>query len=122
MRGAAFIVPTVLLLVGGLVFGILWIVATAMKSSDVYEEAVARARSNVEVRARLGEPIEDGVIPDGSIRVLGDTGLAKLDVNLSGPKGQATMRVVAHKVDGEWRFRTLEVDDDGGSVDLLKTR
>lgn len=100
--------------IGTLVFG-------TMKRSDVYSEAVERARTHPEAVAVLGEPVEPGWWLSGSISVSGPGGEASLAIPLSGPKGAGKLYVEADKVAGLWRFSTLELAPrDGGSrIDLL---
>jgi hypothetical protein len=103
----------------GIVFG-------AIKSSEPYREAVARAQANPALRAELGEPIQPGFFVTGSINTAvsvpgGETGHANLSIPISGPTGTAIVRVVAEKSDGEWKFSTLEavVADRDRPIDLL---
>lgn len=102
------------------VAGIVMFVFGAMKSSDVYKTAVARAKSNTEVTAALGTPIEEGFWVSGSTNVSGSSGNADLTIPLSGPKGKATVYAIATKAAGRWNYSTLEVEIDGQSerIDL----
>ncbi|MEX0701876.1 MAG: cytochrome c oxidase assembly factor 1 family protein [Planctomycetales bacterium] len=99
-----------------LVFGVFG----AIKSSDVYTEAIARAKANEEVQAALGEPIEEGFLVSGNINVSDATGNADLAIPISGPKGNGTIHAVATKVAGKWEYSTLEVEVPGraGRIDL----
>ncbi len=92
------------------------------KSSQVYKEALARARSNTEVRRELGEPVRSGWWVNGSMRVSGPSGIARFSTPLHGPAGQATLYVRAQKVSNQWRFEVLEVAVDGRSerIQLLE--
>ncbi len=92
----------------------------AIKSSDVYTEALGRAKTNDEVRVLLGEPIEAGFWVTGSIEVSGSTGKADLAIPLSGPEGSATLYAVATKAAGKWHYSTLEVAPTaaGDRIDL----
>ena len=92
-----------------------------IKSSDAYTESVAKARSDPAVKNLLGEPIEPGFWLTGRIQVSGASGNADLAIPLSGPKGSATLYVIAKKVGGKWEYSTMEVAPDGGGqrVDLM---
>jgi len=92
----------------------------ALKSSDVYTEALKRAQQNDEVKALLGEPIEAGFWVAGSIQVSNGSGNADITIPLSGPKGSATLHAVATKTAGVWQYSTLEVapKDAGARIDL----
>jgi hypothetical protein len=93
----------------------------AIKSSDAYTEALARAKASPEVQAALGTPIEPGFFVSGSIKINNNTGNADLSIPVSGPKGSATIRAVATRAGGPWQYSVLEVlPDGGGRIDLLE--
>ncbi len=124
-RNWIWVVPvgclTPLLLCGGclglFVFGIFG----ALKSSEVYQQAVAKAQASEEVQSAIGEPIVAGTFVSGSIEVSGASGNADLAIPISGPKGSATVYAVAKKSAGRWSYTTLEVEVKGaaGRIDLL---
>ena len=93
----------VIVLIVSLVFG-------ALKSSDVYKQALAKATSNPTVINELGEPIEAGWVVSGSISVSGSSGEADIAIPISGPKKSATIYAVGLKSAGEWKFSRLEVE------------
>src|SRR5687768_1702369 len=64
-----------------LVFGI----SAALKSSDAYQIAVAKAKAEPRVMAALGTPIKEGMFMSGSTKVSGGSGEADLSIPLSGP-------------------------------------
>lgn len=84
----------------GFVVLILTIVMTAIKSSDPYQDRLDSALADDRVATAIGEPISDGMWINGSIEVDGSTGSANLAIPLSGPKGSATLHVVAEKEAG----------------------
>jgi len=102
---------------GLFVFGIFG----ALKSSEVYQQAVAKAQASEEVQSAIGEPIVAGTFVSGSIEVSGASGNADLAIPISGPKGSATVYAVAKKSAGRWSYTTLEVEVKGaaGRIDLL---
>ena len=104
-----------LLLVALFIAAIVTIVAGAMRSNDVYKEGLARAQASPEVAALLGTPIEAGFFTSGSINVENRSGEADLQIPLHGPKGEATLDVVASKRNGTWTYKRMQV----GDVDLL---
>lgn len=81
-----------------------------MKQTDVYQIAFAEIRRNPEVIAALGTPIDAGWMASGNVRIDNDTGDARLDFSVSGPKGEGKAYVDAHKSAGHWDFRLLAVD------------
>jgi hypothetical protein len=100
--------------IGLFVFGVI-------RSSEVYTQALERARASEEVQAALGTPIEDGWFVSGSINTSGSSGNADFAIPLSGPNGSATLYVVATKSADRWRFSTLDVavEDSADRIDLL---
>ena len=92
-----------------------------IKESEAYTEAIAIAQQDPRVIEVLGEPIEPGFFLSGSVNFSGSTGEADIQIPLSGPKGSATLYVVAHRSAGEWEFERLEVDgmEFPRRVDLL---
>jgi hypothetical protein len=86
---------------------------SAIRSSEVYRDAVARATADAQVRAALGDPIQAGFFPAGSFQFFGPTGNANLAIPISGSKKSATIYVVATKTAGKWEYSTLEVAPEG---------
>lgn len=107
----------------GIVFvvGIFALIMSAMRSSDVAKEAVARARSNAVLAQRLGAPIGEGWLVGGSINVSPGSGDADLSVPISGPKGKGTVYVTAQKTAGTWAYSLMVATVEGSSekIDLL---
>ena len=119
-RNRKWVVPvgclTPLLVCSGLTTLIVFLVFGAIKSSDVYTEALAKAKTHEEVNTLLGEPIEAGFWVSGSIEVSGPSGKADLAIPIAGPKGSATLYVVATKAAGRWQYSTLEVAPTAGGA------
>jgi cytochrome oxidase complex assembly protein 1 len=103
------------------VAGVFFLVMGGIRSSDVYQQALAKANANPDVVLRVGQPIKPGWMVSGSINVSGPTGDADLAIPISGPKGKGTIYAVAKKSAGEWTYSRLEVQVEGqpGRVDLL---
>jgi hypothetical protein len=101
---------------------ILVIVSSAMKSTDVYREALARARSDPAVIEALGSPIKDGLLVSGNTNVNGAAGESNLAIAISGPKGKGTVYVSANKSLGQWNYSGLvvEVAQTHERIDLLQ--
>ena len=112
---------TLIVLFAAFIGSIFLVATTAMKSSDVYKAAVAKAQANPEVVEALGTPITTGFFTSGSVNVSGSTGDAALSIPLSGPKGKATIQLEAKKSGGEWTFSKLvvEVENPSKRIDLL---
>ena len=99
---------------------IVLVVFGAMKQSDAYKMAVARAKADSRVVAALGTPIEEGWWLSGNAEVNGGSGKADLSIPISGPKGKGTIYAVATKSSGEWTYSKLEVkiDSTGETIAL----
>jgi hypothetical protein len=124
-RNWKWVVPMGCLSMVGLIVlfvaGIVLIVFGAMKSSDAYKTAVARAKANPEVVAALGTPIEEGMFVSGKTNVEGSSGEADLTIPISGPKGKAKIYAIATKHAGRWSYSTLTVEIAGREerIDLI---
>ena len=92
-----------------------------MKSTDVYSQALQRAKADPQVMAALGSPIADGYFTSGSIQETGPSGSAELSIPISGPKGSATIYLEARKSTGQWSFNKLvvEIEHPNRRIDLL---
>jgi Cytochrome oxidase complex assembly protein 1 len=114
-----FTVALVFLLFVG---SILLIVFSAMKSTDVYKEALARAKADPAVIEALGSPIKDGFLMSGNTNVNGAAGESNLAIPISGPKGKGTIYVSANKSLGQWIYSGLvvEIAHNHQRIDLLK--
>jgi hypothetical protein len=86
------------------------VVCSRIKSSDVYKDALATARTNPSVIKALGSPIEASRFVMGSIIVRGPLGRADLAIPISGPRGKGTIYALATKRAGRWTFSKLLVE------------
>jgi TonB family protein len=121
-RNWKWIVPAgclgLLIIVAALGAGIFFVVMSAVKSSEVYRYALAKAKSNPTVVAELGEPIKDGWLVQGSVNEqLGGHGEARFQIPISGPKKSGTIYVEALKdpqvAGGDWYYTNLFVEVAG---------
>lgn len=98
------------------------IVFSAMKSTDVYKEALAKATTSPAVIEALGSPIKEGFFVSGNTNVNGASGEANLSIPISGPNGKGTIYVAANKSLGRWTYSGLivEVAKTHQRIDLLK--
>jgi len=92
-----------------------------IKSSYVYQQAIAKTRSNPAVIRELGEPIKPGWLVSGQLSLNEASGRADLSIPISGPKKSGTVYVLAVKKLGKWDFSALEVEVEGESkrINLL---
>jgi Cytochrome oxidase complex assembly protein 1 len=78
-----------LILFVAFVISVVLIVFSAMRSTDVYKDALARAKAHPSVIEVLGSPIKEGFLVSGNTNVNGASGEANLSIPISGPKGKA---------------------------------
>jgi len=99
-------------------------VVTAVKSSDAYKMAVARAKSDPRVIEAIGTPINEAWWVAGSTEVSGGSGRSDLTIPLRGPKGNATVYAIATKFAGDWQYSKLvvKIDNTGETIDLIETK
>ena len=104
------------------VVSIALIVFSAMKSTDVYKDALARAKANSAVIEALGSPITEGFLVSGNTNVNGASGEANLSIPISGPNGKGTIYVAANKSLGRWNYSglTVEITKTHQRINLLK--
>ena len=106
------------------ILSIVLVVFGALKSTDVYKDAVAKAKTNQAVIEALGSPIRDGMFVSGSSNVNGATGESNLSIPISGPKGKGTIYLSAKKSLGRWNYDDLvvEIKNTGERIDLLEKK
>jgi len=97
------------------------IVFSAVKSTDVYKDALTRAKSHPAVIEALGSPVTEGFLVSGNTNVNGASGEANLAIPVSGPKGKGTIYVAAKKSLGRWEYSglVLEIANTHQRTDLL---
>jgi len=112
---------TLLALVGMFVALLMTVITTSFRSSDVYKQAMAQAAANQQVRAQIGDPIKADWLVSGELKVSSDSGSANVSIPISGSRGRGTLRAVASKSGGVWRFSCLQVVMEGHRtvIDLL---
>ena len=103
---------TVVLLFIIFIGSILMIVFSAMKSTAVYKEALARANADPAVIEALGSPIKDGFLVSGNTNVNGASGESNLAIAISGPKAKGTIYLSANKSLGQWNYSGLVLESD----------
>ena len=113
---------TILVLFLVFVASIVIIVFGAIKSTDTYKDAIARAKMHPAVVEALGSPIKEGFFVSGNTNVNGAAGEANLAIPISGPKGKGTIYAKASKSLGRWSYSDLivEIQATRNRIDLLK--
>jgi hypothetical protein len=98
------------------------IVFRAVKSTDVYKDALARAQAHSSAIEALGSPIKEGFLVSGNTNVNSASGETNLSIPISGPKGKGTIYVAANKALGRWNYSGLivEIAKTRQRIDLLQ--
>jgi len=123
-RNWRWFVPTIvlvpILICAGACAGFFGLVVGVMKSSEPYQTALKRVQADPQVIERLGQPIRDATwVPSGSVNIENDRGKANLMFKVAGPKGIASVRTEARRIQGKWGTHVLEVTfADGKRVSL----
>ena len=116
-RNWKWFVPTgcalILALVAAFVFSLVFFVFSVIRHTDVFRDALDKAKANPQVRAELGEPIREGWWLSGNVNTSGSSGTADISIPLKGANRDGTLYAVAHKSAGEWAYDRLEVAVDG---------
>lgn len=88
-------------------------IGKVLKSNDPYKDSVAAVQSNPAAIEALGEPIDPGFMPSGSINVQNDSGDVEFFIPVSGPKGSGTITVKGTKAGGVWSYETWHLKVEG---------
>jgi len=101
---------------------IVLIVFSAVKSSDVYKDALARVKTHPAVIEALGSPVTEGLLLSGNTNVNGASGEANLSIPVSGPKGKGIIYLAATKSLGRWNYSglVLQIAGTHQRIDLLQ--
>jgi hypothetical protein len=97
-----------------------YLTSASLKSTDVMQQALARAQSNPAINETLGRPVELGWYVTGSVTNQALFGDADVSAPIGGPKGKGSLTVSARRTNGIWEFIALTVTVDGGrAISLL---
>jgi hypothetical protein len=113
---------TIILLFIAFVGSMVMIVFSAIKSTDLYKDPLARAKTHPAVIEALGSPIREGFLVSGNTNVNAASGEGNLSIPISGPKGKGTIYVAATKSLGRWNYSGLivEIEKTQQRIDLLR--
>ncbi len=102
-------------LVFGFIFGIFFLLNTAMKG-QAYELSLDNVRESSALQEQLGTPIEPGYLVMGSMHTSGGgSGHADISYTVHGPKGSADVFVIAERKLGSWSITEQVVDVENAS-------
>lgn len=104
----------------GAVATLLWLLVSGVQSTEVVQEALARARADDRIVEGLGDPIEPGWWISGSMEFSGGVGTADLTIPIAGPDGSGRLYVEASHEDGVWTYHRLDakLESVPGRIDL----
>lgn len=83
----------------------------AYSDTELYNDALEKAKANKEVIAILGEiePIDKLAILEGQVNYSEDNRSVKSSIRIIGSKGKAKLDISATKVNSIWTYQTLKV-------------
>jgi len=105
---------------GSLFFGI----SSALSDSQASLDAMDKVKTNKNVIALLGEPIEQNGMTGGSYNYSNGHKTAEITIPIKGPYGEATIRVEGEGVDDNWSYNKMLVfiSDTETVIDLLEEK
>ena len=111
---------TIVVLFAAFIGVIMMTVFGAIKSSDAYKTAVARAKADQRVTDAIGTPIKEAWYVLGKTEVSGGSGTSELTIPISGPKGKAVIYANSEKFAGDWKFKRMvvKIDSTSQTIDL----
>lgn len=109
-----WILPTVIVLVGAVVYTVF----SLIKGSEPYGMAMDQLRQNEAAVQLLGEPVDDGFFPTGSVNTSGPSGVAELAIPVSGSRREGKLYVQATKEMGTWTLNALVLAAGSKRLDL----
>ncbi|HJT80345.1 MAG TPA: cytochrome c oxidase assembly factor Coa1 family protein [Chthoniobacterales bacterium] len=111
---------TIIVLFAAFIGVIMLTVFGAIKSSDAYKTALARAKADQRVIDAIGTPIKEAWYVLGKTEVSGGSGTSELTIPISGPKGKATIYANSEKFAGDWKFSRMvvKIESTSQTIDL----
>ncbi len=91
----------------------------AAQQAPPFHQAMKRVQSDIDVKAKLGEPVQQTGSSTFRSQKNADGGSAELRYDIAGPRGKASVHGLAVEIDDQWWFETLDVTfPDGETIDL----
>lgn len=100
---AGFVIVGGLLAFPALFGGIVLIVYGVFVNSQAVQLGMTALRNDAPAIERLGAPISQG-FPTGCIRTVNASGYAHVEIPVTGPKGKASVTIIAEMADNTWRI------------------
>lgn len=105
VSGCLLIIIAFVVFAGSMILGL----SNLFQGSTPYKQALALAKSNLQVIEALGEPVETNGTIKGSFTLNNSEGHANFDIPIKGPKDKAILYVDADKQEDSWIYHTLQV-------------
>ncbi|MDT5268796.1 MAG: hypothetical protein QOH49_982 [Acidobacteriota bacterium] len=102
-----------------LIGGIVLVAMSALKSSEVYQGALKVVQTHPAAVERLGQPVKDGWLVKGTVKIDGSSGSANFEIPVTGPKSSGTLYVGATSPHGTWMYDKLDLVVGGETISLL---
>ena len=85
--------------------------AKAYSDTELYENALNKAKSNQKVTELLGEiePIDKLAILEGEIHYTNDNQTVNSTIRIKGANGKARMDIIADRINNEWNYKKINV-------------
>lgn len=85
--------------------------AQAYSDTELYENALQKANSNLKVKEELGElePISKLAIIEGDVQYSKNNQFVEMTVRVSGSKGRAAMDIAAERIQNSWNYKKIIV-------------
>ena len=102
--------------------------AEAYSDTELYENALKKAKSNQKVTELLGEiePIDKLAILEGEVYYTNDNTTVNSTIRIKGVKGKAKMSIIADRINNEWNYKEINVriknpPEKKQTIEILKT-
>ena len=86
---------------------------------DAYTQSLALLKTNKEVIALVGQPIEAGFFVSGEISVQSESGETAINYDISGPKGEAVVYLQADKIVDKWIINAMVVLNEEKNKEII---
>lgn len=83
----------------------------AYADTELYENALNKARSNQKVTNLLGdiESIDNLAILEGEVRYTNDNQTVHSTIRIMGKKAKARMDIIADRINNEWMYKKIDI-------------
>ena len=93
-------------------------VGKVLRSSDVYAMSMKRAQDSPCAVSKLGQPIANDGMPQGSVNDTNSTGTADLTIPVEGPQGKGSLHAIGSRDNNVWTLTSLTLTTGATQIDL----